>query len=190
MHRLTYHLPKESAVSNPSELGCDSHGSIGKQAVTGADNNLVTRRINLLIDRNVRNRRRNTILEEIQNGDFAREWMAEYRAGAPNLLAAREEVADHEIERVARVAFELALRRRRHVGSVDRANVLEVSRLWRDVVTRVGGDYPDVALEHMLVDRAAMELVLRLWPMTATVFGASAMSGALPRARSGSLASS
>lgn len=65
-----------------------------------------------------------------------------------------------EIERVARVAFELARRRRHQVVSVDKANVLEVSRLWRTVVEQVAGEYPDVTLEHMFVDRAAMELVL------------------------------
>jgi 3-isopropylmalate dehydrogenase len=65
-----------------------------------------------------------------------------------------------EIERVARVAFQEAGRRRRRVTSVDKANVLEVSRLWRDVVERTARDYPEVALDHMLVDRAAMELVL------------------------------
>jgi 3-isopropylmalate dehydrogenase len=65
-----------------------------------------------------------------------------------------------EIERVARVAFQEARRRRKRVTSVDKANVLEVSRLWRDVVERTARDYPDVALDHMLVDRAAMELVL------------------------------
>jgi 3-isopropylmalate dehydrogenase len=66
-----------------------------------------------------------------------------------------------EIRRVARVAFEAARQRRREVVSVDKANVLETSRLWREVVTEVGRDYADVRLEHMLVDRAAMELVLR-----------------------------
>jgi len=66
---------------------------------------------------------------------------------------------DAEVERIARVAFDLARRRRRHVTSVDKANVLEVSRLWRSVVTRVAASYPDVTLEHMLVDRAAMEIV-------------------------------
>lgn len=65
-----------------------------------------------------------------------------------------------EIERISRMAFDLALERRRHVVSVDKANVLEVSRLWRSVVDRVAADYPEVTLEHMLVDRAAMELVL------------------------------
>lgn len=64
-----------------------------------------------------------------------------------------------EIERVARVAFEAARERRRLVTSVDKANVLEVSQLWRDVVTRVARDYPDVRLEHLYVDFAAMKLV-------------------------------
>ena len=64
-----------------------------------------------------------------------------------------------EIERVARVGFEAARERRRVVTSVDKANVLEVSQLWRDVVTRVGRDYPDVRLEHLYVDFAAMKLV-------------------------------
>jgi 3-isopropylmalate dehydrogenase len=65
-----------------------------------------------------------------------------------------------EITRVARVAFDLARRRRRHVTSVDKANVLEVSRLWRDVVMSVARDYPDVALAHEYVDAAAMKLAL------------------------------
>jgi 3-isopropylmalate dehydrogenase len=66
-----------------------------------------------------------------------------------------------EVERVARVAFDAARKRRKRVTSVDKANVLECSKLWREVVTDVGEAYPDVALEHMLVDRAAMELVSR-----------------------------
>lgn len=66
-----------------------------------------------------------------------------------------------EIERVARVAFEVARKRRRRLASVDKANVLAVSQLWRDVVARVANDYPDVALEHVLVDNCAMALVQR-----------------------------
>jgi 3-isopropylmalate dehydrogenase len=66
-----------------------------------------------------------------------------------------------EIERVARTAFELARKRRRKVTSVDKANVLVVSRLWREVVTRVAQDYPDVELEHLLVDACAMHLLRR-----------------------------
>jgi len=66
-----------------------------------------------------------------------------------------------EIERVAHVAFTLARSRRRRVLSVDKANVLECSRLWREVVTRISRDYPDVELSHMYVDSAAMSLVLK-----------------------------
>jgi 3-isopropylmalate dehydrogenase len=64
-----------------------------------------------------------------------------------------------EIERVARVAFELARGRRRRVCSIDKQNVLATSRLWREVVTEIGRDYPDVVLVHQLVDSAAMQLV-------------------------------
>jgi 3-isopropylmalate dehydrogenase len=64
-----------------------------------------------------------------------------------------------EIERVARVAFESARGRRRKVTSVDKANVLEVSQLWRETVSRVATDYPEVQLEHLYVDFAAMRLV-------------------------------
>jgi len=66
-----------------------------------------------------------------------------------------------EIERIARAAFEAARKRSRRVCSVDKENVLETSRLWREVVTRVGGEYPDVELTHMYVDNAAMQLVRR-----------------------------
>ena len=64
-----------------------------------------------------------------------------------------------EIERVARVGFEVARKRRRRLASVDKSNVLVVSQLWREVVARVGKDYPDVTLEHVLVDNCAMALV-------------------------------
>ena len=69
------------------------------------------------------------------------------------------EYTPHEIERVARRAFELAGARRAHVTSVDKVNVLETSRLWRETVVRVAADYPDVELEHMLVDTAGLNLV-------------------------------
>jgi 3-isopropylmalate dehydrogenase len=65
-----------------------------------------------------------------------------------------------EIDRIARRAFELARGRRAFVTSVDKANVLETSRLWREVVSGLAGDYPDVRLEHMLVDNAGLQLVL------------------------------
>ncbi len=64
-----------------------------------------------------------------------------------------------EIERIARVAFELAAKRRRRVTSVDKANVLETSQLWREVVTRVAREYPHVACDHLYVDTCAMQLV-------------------------------
>ncbi len=64
-----------------------------------------------------------------------------------------------EIERIAKVAFEEAMRRNKKVTSVDKANVLEVSELWREVVEEVAKNYPEVELEHMYVDNAAMQLV-------------------------------
>lgn len=64
-----------------------------------------------------------------------------------------------EVERIARVAFEAARKRRGKVTSVDKANVLETSQLWRDTVIEVAKQYPDVTLEHMYVDNAAMQLV-------------------------------
>ena len=67
--------------------------------------------------------------------------------------------AEHEVARVARVAFDAARKRRRKVCSVEKANVLETSGLWREVVTRVAKDYPDIELSHMYVDNAAMQLV-------------------------------
>ena len=66
-----------------------------------------------------------------------------------------------EIERIARAAFDAARKRRGHVTSIDKANVLETSRLWRETVHRVAEEYPDVTLENMLVDNAAMQLVRR-----------------------------
>lgn len=69
--------------------------------------------------------------------------------------------AEHEVERIARVALDLSMKRKKKVLSVDKANVLECSRLWRDVVTRIGKDYPGVTLGHQYVDSAAMLLVQR-----------------------------
>lgn len=69
------------------------------------------------------------------------------------------EYKPQEIERLARRAFEIARTRRGHVTSVDKANVLETGRLWRETVIGVAADYPDVELEHMLVDTAGMMLV-------------------------------
>jgi 3-isopropylmalate dehydrogenase len=68
---------------------------------------------------------------------------------------------DYEIERIARVGFEMAKRRRRKLCSIDKANVLETSQVWRDVVNAMAAEYPEVALQHMYVDNAAMQLVRR-----------------------------
>jgi 3-isopropylmalate dehydrogenase len=102
-----------------------------------------------------------------------------------------------EIRRVARVAFEAARERRRHVTSVDKANVLECSRLWRQTVNEVAAGYPDVTLEHLLVDAAAMHLLTRPATfdviVTENLFGdiltdeASVLSGSMGNLPSASL---
>jgi len=66
---------------------------------------------------------------------------------------------ESEIERIAHTAFNVAMKRNKKVCSVDKANVLEATELWREVVTRVAKDYPQISLEHMYVDNAAMQLV-------------------------------
>ena len=95
------------------------------------------------------------IVRELTGGLYYGEPRGRDADGAVNTLRYSVE----EIERVARVAFDAAMERRRVVTSVDKANVLEVSQLWRETVTRVAEDYPDVRLEHLYVDFAAMRLV-------------------------------
>jgi 3-isopropylmalate dehydrogenase len=101
---------------------------------------------------------------------IVRELLGGLYFGEPRLIhgPAGERVAtdtmrysEPEIERIALVAFELAQTRRKKVLSIDKANVLDCSRLWRDVVNRVAKNYPDVKLSHMYVDSAAMTLVAR-----------------------------
>jgi 3-isopropylmalate dehydrogenase len=72
-----------------------------------------------------------------------------------NTLVYRES----EVDRICRVAFDIAMKRSRKLCSVDKANVLECTEMWREVATRVGEDFPDVELSHMYVDNAAMQLV-------------------------------
>ena len=70
-----------------------------------------------------------------------------------------EQYAEEEVRRIAKVAFDMAMKRSKHVTSVDKANVLGSPRLWRRVVTEVAKDYPEVTLDHLYVDNAAMQLV-------------------------------
>src|SRR5271157_4673185 len=85
-----------------------------------------------------------------------RGWDREKGIGFNTMYYTRDEVA-----RVARVAFQLAQKRRKHLTSVDKANVLEVSQLWRDTVIKVSKEFPDVELEHQYVDAMSMHLMKR-----------------------------
>jgi 3-isopropylmalate dehydrogenase len=101
------------------------------------------------------------IVRELSSGLYYGEPRSIDRSGDDAVGVNTMRYTGAEIRRVAEVAFEAAAARRGHLVSVDKANVLETSRLWREVVNEVGKGFPEVALEHMLVDRAAMELVLR-----------------------------
>jgi 3-isopropylmalate dehydrogenase len=79
------------------------------------------------------------------------------RTGYNNMI-----YSESEIERIARVAYDVAVKRRGEVCSIDKANVLDVSQLWREKVIEVGKEYPHVELSHMYVDNAAMQLIR--WP--------------------------
>jgi len=105
--------------------------------------------------------------------------------------------SESEIKRIAKVAFETAMLRNKKVCSIDKANVLDVSRLWRDVVIKVSKDYPEVELYHMYVDNAAMQLIIDPKQfdviLTSNLFGdilsdeASVLSGSLGLLPSASL---
>ena len=121
---------------------------------------------------------------------------AEGRVRAFNTMA----YFDDEIDRIAKVAFELALSRSGRLCSVDKANVLDVSQLWRDQVTAMAADYPTVELSHMYVDNAAMQLVRNPRQfdvlLTSNLFGdilsdeAAMLSGSIGMLPSASLGSS
>ncbi|MCU7854421.1 MAG: 3-isopropylmalate dehydrogenase, partial [Candidatus Thiodiazotropha sp. (ex Lucinoma borealis)] len=83
--------------------------------------------------------------------------------------------SEPEIDRIARVAFDIAKKRGKRVCSVDKANVLECTELWREVVSRIGEEHPDVELSHMYVDNAAMQLVK--WPKQFDVMVTTNMFG-------------
>jgi 3-isopropylmalate dehydrogenase len=99
------------------------------------------------------------IVRELLGGIYFGEPRSTEGAAGSRIAIDTMRYGEAEIERIARVAFELAQSRRRRVTSVDKANVLDCSRLWREVVTRVGREYPDVQLRHTYVDSAAMALV-------------------------------
>ena len=121
---------------------------------------------------------------------------AEGRVRAFNTMA----YFDDEIDRIAKVAFELAVARSGRLCSVDKANVLDVSQLWRDQVTAMAADYPTVELSHMYVDNAAMQLVRNPRQfdvlLTSNLFGdilsdeAAMLSGSIGMLPSASLGSS
>jgi 3-isopropylmalate dehydrogenase len=94
------------------------------------------------------------IVRELTGGIYFGEKTRTAETASDNCLYSTD-----EIERIARVAFEAAGSRSGRVTSVDKANVLETSRLWRETVSDAAGDYPDIELDHMLVDNAAMQLV-------------------------------
>jgi len=99
------------------------------------------------------------VIRELTGGLYfgqpkGREWVDGHERAVDTL-----EYHDYEVRRVVGLAFRLAAGRRQKVTSVDKANVLESSRMWRQLATAIGAEHPDIALEHMLVDTAAMRLI-------------------------------
>ncbi len=95
------------------------------------------------------------VVRELTGGIYFGQPREQYADRAFNtMIYTREEVL-----RIAKVAFDIAMKRDKRVCSVDKANVLEVSQFWRDIVEEVAADYPEVALSHMYVDNAAMQLI-------------------------------
>jgi 3-isopropylmalate dehydrogenase len=99
------------------------------------------------------------VIRELTGGLYFGEPKGRHRRDGHEYAVDTLEYADFEVERVVQLAFRLAGARRHKVTSVDKANVLESSRLWREVTSRIGSSFTGVALEHMLVDTAAMRLV-------------------------------
>lgn len=99
------------------------------------------------------------VVRELTGGLYFGKKYREPLPGGGTRVVDTLEYTTQEIERIARMAFDLARKRRKKVTSVDKANVLESSRVWREVVTALGQEYPDVELDHMYVDNCAMQLV-------------------------------
>jgi len=101
------------------------------------------------------------LVRELTAGVYFGEPRGRHGTGPEALAVDTTTYTRAQIARVVRTAFELARGRRRRLASVDKANILETSRLWREVVGEVAADYPDVVVEHLLVDNCAMQLLKR-----------------------------
>jgi len=99
------------------------------------------------------------IVRELTSGVYFGEPRGIFNEGNERVGINTQRYTESEIERAARAAFELAMRRGRKVCSMEKANVMESGILWREVATRVGADYPEVELSHMYADNGAMQLV-------------------------------
>ncbi len=139
------------------------------------------------------------IVRELTSGVYFGEPRGIFQEGNERVGINTQRYTEGEIERVARAAFELAMKRGKKLCSMEKANVMESGVLWREVVTRVGADYPEVALSHMYADNGAMQLVR--WPsqfdviVTDNLFGdvlsdiAAMLTGSLGMLPSASLGS-
>ena len=101
------------------------------------------------------------VVRELTGGLYFGQPKKHWETGEGRRAVDTMEYSEQEIERIVRVGFEIALTRRKKLTSVDKANVLESSRLWRQVATEVAADYPGVGLDHMLVDSCSMRLIQR-----------------------------